>query len=51
MDYRLISDGQRAQKWTEGHQIRLRVHLLPFFGNIGLSQITPATCRIRAIIL
>jgi integrase len=41
MEYGLITDGQRAQKWTEGHQIRLRVHLLPFFGNIGLSQITP----------
>jgi integrase len=41
MEYGLITDGQRAQKWTEGHQIRLRIHLLPFFGNIGLSQITP----------
>jgi integrase len=41
MEYGLITDGQRAKKWTEGHQIRLRVHLLPFFGNIGLSQITP----------
>jgi integrase len=41
MEYGLITDGQRAKKWTEGHQIRLRLHLLPFFGNIGLSQITP----------
>jgi integrase len=41
MEYGLITDGQRAQNWTEGHHIRLRVHLLPFFGNIGLSQITP----------
>jgi hypothetical protein len=41
MEYGLITDGQRALKWVEGHQIRLRVHLLPFFGNIGLSQITP----------
>ncbi len=41
MEYGLITEGQRAKKWTEGHQIRLRLHLLPFFGNIGLSQITP----------
>jgi integrase len=41
MEYGLITEGQRAQKWTEGHAIRLRVHLLPFFGNIGLSQVTP----------
>jgi hypothetical protein len=41
LEYGLITDGQRAQKWVEGHQIRLRVHLLPFFGNVGLSEITP----------
>jgi integrase len=41
MEYGLITDGQRSERWVQGHQIRLRVHLLPFFGGIGLSQITP----------
>jgi hypothetical protein len=25
---------------VEGYEIRLRLHLLPFFGNMGLSTIT-----------
>lgn len=40
-EYAVITDGQRSVKWTEGHSIRLRVHLLPFFGKLGLSEITP----------
>jgi hypothetical protein len=39
-EYAVITDGQRSQKWTEGPSIRLRVHLLPFFGKLGLSEIT-----------
>ena len=30
-----------AQKWVEGHEIRLRVHLLPFFGELGVSEVSP----------
>jgi integrase len=41
LEYGLITEGQRSLRWVQGHEIRLRVHLLPFFGNIGLSQITP----------
>ena len=39
-EYGLITEGQRSEKWTEGHQIRLRLHLLPYFGDLGLSQVT-----------
>ena len=37
----IIADGERNKRWTEGHEIRLRVHLLPFFGELGISQVTP----------
>lgn len=31
-EYGVITEGERSERWTEGHAIRLRVHLLPFFG-------------------
>jgi integrase len=40
-EYEVITEGQRSPKWVEGHQIRLRLHLLPFFGKLGLSEVTP----------
>lgn len=40
-EYEVITEGQRSVKWVEGHGIRLRLHLLPFFGRLGLSEITP----------
>jgi integrase len=40
-EYEIITEGERSQKWTEGHEIRLRVHLLPFFGELGLSKVNP----------
>jgi integrase len=40
-EYEIITEGERSKRWTEGHAIRLRVHLLPFFGDLGLSEITP----------
>ena len=39
--YEVITEGQRSPRWVEGHGIRLRVHLLPFFGDLGLSEVTP----------
>ena len=40
-EYGIITEGQRSQRWVEGHGIRLRLHLLPFFGDLGVSQVTP----------
>lgn len=40
-EYTIITEGQRSQKWVDSYDMRLRLHLLPFFGNLGLSQITP----------
>ncbi|MGH1403818.1 MAG: hypothetical protein ACRBDL_06205 [Alphaproteobacteria bacterium] len=39
-EYEVITEGQRSPKWVEGHSIRLRVHLNPFFGNLALSDVT-----------
>jgi integrase len=40
-EYEAITEGQRSPKWVEGHGIRLRLHILPFFGDFGLSEVTP----------
>lgn len=40
LEYETITEGQRAPKWVQGHKDRLRLHLRPFFGGLGLSQVT-----------
>jgi integrase len=39
-EYEIITEGERSKKWTEGHEIRLRVHLLPFLGELGVSKVS-----------
>jgi integrase len=38
-EYSVITEGQRSPRWVEGHKIRLRVHLLPFFGDLPISEV------------
>ena len=40
-EYGVITEGERSEKWTESHGIRLRVHLLPFFGPLPINKVTP----------
>src|ERR1700680_5200059 len=40
-EYEAITQGQRNPEYVKGHGDRIRVHLLPFFGNKMLSEITP----------
>jgi integrase len=40
-EYQIITEGQRNATYVKGHSTRLRLHLVPFFGNMGLSEITP----------
>jgi integrase len=40
-EYEVITQGQRSPRWIEGHKLRLTLHLLPFFGDLGLSEVTP----------
>ena len=44
-EYAVITEGQRSPKWVEGHGIRLRLHLIPFFGGMGLSEINAGTVQ------
>lgn len=39
-EYEIITEGQRSPKYVQGHKDRLRLHLLPFFGELGLSEVT-----------
>ena len=39
-EYDVITQGQRSKIYVEGQHTRSRVHLLPFFGSMGLSEIT-----------
>jgi integrase len=41
-EYGAITDGERNAQYVEGHWRRLKLHLLPFFGNTGLSEVKPA---------
>lgn len=40
-EYTAITQGERNEKYVEGHGIRLRVHLEPFFGDKMVEEITP----------
>jgi len=40
-EYQIITEGQRNAEYVVGHSTRLRLHLVPFFGDMGLSEITP----------
>ena len=40
-EYEIITEGQRNRVYVNDHKRRLRIHLVPFFGNTGLSKINP----------
>jgi integrase len=40
-EYEVITQGQRNPNYVQAHKDRIRVHLLPFFGNRVVSEITP----------
>lgn len=44
-EYDFITEGQRNKKYVENQRMRLDVHLLPFFGKMGLSEITPGVVQ------
>ena len=39
-EYEVLTDGERNAKYVQDHQARLRNHLIPFFGDYGLSEVT-----------
>jgi integrase len=40
-EYEIITEGERSPRYVKQHAEVLRVHLLPFFGPLQLSDITP----------
>ena len=40
IEYDVITDGQRSRKWVKIIGDKVRLHLMPFFGELGLSEIT-----------
>jgi integrase len=40
-EYGIITEGERHPRYIKSHGIRLRVHLLPFFGDKIVTDITP----------
>jgi len=45
IEYTVMTDGERNEKYTQDHSARLRNHLLPYFGKLGLSEITAGTVQ------
>lgn len=41
-EYNAVTDGERNPEAIVGHRRRLTLHLLPFFGKLGLSDVRPA---------
>ncbi len=39
-EYEIMTEGERNAKYVQDHQSRLRNHLLPFFGKMGVKDIT-----------
>lgn len=39
-EYGIITEGQRNKDWTAQHTMRVNVHLMPFFGDTPLSEIS-----------
>jgi integrase len=44
-EYEIITQGERNKVYVEGQHWRSRVHLLPFFGAMGVSEITGGTVQ------
>ncbi|OIN86968.1 MAG: integrase [Alphaproteobacteria bacterium CG1_02_46_17] len=38
-EYSVITQGERNKEWTAQHEMRARVHLMPFFGNKPVKEI------------
>ena len=38
-EYRVITQGERSEQYVKSHEMRLRVHLLPYFGQTDVANI------------
>ncbi|MCB0712121.1 MAG: site-specific integrase [Ignavibacteriae bacterium] len=44
-EYEATTRGHRSPKWVQGHKDRIRLHLLPYFGEKIVSQINSGTAQ------
>lgn len=44
-EYAIQNKREKSEKWVRGHEIKLRLHLLPFFGKMLVDDITPGTAQ------
>jgi integrase len=44
-EYEIITEGERSPSYVASHELRLRVHLLPFFGDMVVSDINAGTAQ------
>ena len=44
-EYKTLTEGERNPDYVKGKETTLRVHLLPFFGNLPLSEVTAGKIR------
>lgn len=44
-EYEAITRGRRSPKWVQGHKDRIRLHLLPFFGDRLIADITSGAAQ------
>jgi integrase len=45
IEYEVMTEGERNAKYVQDHQSRLRNHLIPYFGKMGLSEVTPGAVQ------
>ena len=44
-EYEAVTRGHRSPKWVKGHKDRIRLHLMPFFGEMPVAGITSGTAQ------
>jgi integrase len=44
-EFRLVNEGQRSLRYIDSQEQRIDLHLIPYFGNMGLSEIRPGTIQ------
>lgn len=44
-EYEVMTDGERNSKYVQDHQARLRNHLIPYFGKMGVGDIKAGTVQ------
>lgn len=39
-EFEALTEGQRSKKYVEGKNLKIKIYLIPFFGELGLSEVT-----------